>query len=153
MKILSSYADTAVKQIQLNIQSTGTNATGKTSRSIHYTISDNGEKITLQILGRPYITSIETGRKATPDYTKPSVQFVASIKEWVKAKGLPEGSAYAIAKSIHAKGTKLFREGGRKDIISSVLNQSFIDQIAKDILDTYAKILVVNVKEIYGKPA
>ena len=150
IKILSSYGDSTVKRIQANLASTGTNATGKTSQSIRYEVKQDGQNITLTILGKKYIGVVETGRKATPDYTKPSLEFVASIKEWVKAKGIPTDAYYAIAKSIHQHGTKLKQKGGRNDIISNVINQGLIDEISKSILGTYSKLLVANVKEIYG---
>lgn len=142
LQILSQYGNSTVAQIQQNLASTGTNATGKTSRSIHFEVKTDGDKQVLRVLGKPFLFVVETGRKATPNYTKPSKQFVASIKEWADTKGLGK-FAYAIAKSIHQKGTKLHRDGGREDIISNVVNQSLTDQISKDILkqfsDTYLK--------------
>lgn len=147
--ILNHYGNSTIQKIRDNLQSTGTNATGKTAQSLRYEIKDNGDLIIMTIYGRPFFATVETGRKATPDYTKPSVEFVASIKQWMIAKG-KEGSAYAIAKSIHQKGTKLFRTGGRNDIISSVINQSLVDDISKSVLESYAGLLQVNIKNIYG---
>jgi len=150
LKILSDQGVSIVKRIQANLQSTGTNATGKTSKSLHYEVKEQGSKITLTVLGKKYIGVVETGRKATPDYTKPSLEFVASIREWAKAKGIDEGASYAIAKSIHQHGTKLKQQGGRNDIISNVINQSLVKEISESILQIYSKILVANIKQIYG---
>lgn len=149
--ILNNYGHSTIESIRRNMASTGTNATGATSRSLKYTVTESGSKITLSITGRPFFAVVETGRKATPQYTKPSYQFVADIKAWAKAKGLPEGSAYGIAKSIHQKGTKLHAKGGRKDIVSNVINETLTESITKDVLKSFANLLVTNIKEIYGR--
>ncbi len=148
--ILNGYGNNIVESIRRNLASTGTNATGKTSRSLRYEVQDKGDKIILSIFGKPYLAVVETGRKATPQFTKPSIEFVASIKEWVKARGINEGAAYAIAKSIHQKGTKLHSIGGRKDIISNVINPALTESIAKDVLFSFSKLLTTNIKQIYG---
>lgn len=147
--ILSKYGASTVEQIRQNMASTGTNATGKTSRSLHYQITNNGSKASLKVLGKPYFAVVETGRKATPNYDKPSVEFVQSIKEWANAKGLPEGSAYAIAKNIHKKGTKLWQKGGRTDIVSSVINQNLVDKISLDLLDKFASQFFNSVVKLF----
>ncbi len=81
--------------------------------------------------------TVETGRKDTPQYDKPSPQFVASIKQWADARGIGK-FAYAIARSIHKKGTELYRNGGRTDIVSNVVNESLIDQMSADMLSKFA---------------
>lgn len=149
ISILNTYGNSTVQSIRNNLASTGTNATGKTSQSLRFEVKNEGNKITLKVFGKPYLAVVETGRKATPQYEKPSVEFVASIREWMNAKG-KEGSAYAIAKNIHQHGTKLFQKGGRQDIISNVINESLVDKISKDVLNKFAQSLVTNIKQIYG---
>jgi len=149
ISILNTYGNSTVQSIRNNLASTGTNATGKTSQSLRFEVKNEGSKITIKILGKPYLAVVETGRRDTPQYTKPSIEFVASIQEWMNAKG-KEGSAYAIAKSIHQHGTKLFQKGGRQDIISNVINQGLINNISKDILNKFASQLVLNIKQVYG---
>lgn len=148
--ILNNYGNTSVERIKQNLASTGTNATGRTSQSLRYTVTDTGDKITLQIIGKPYLAVVETGRKPTPQYTKPSYDFVNSIKQWIAAKGGDQSSAYAIAKHIHQKGTKLYQEGGRNDIISNVINQDLTAKISQDVLKSFGNLLVTNIKSIYG---
>lgn len=87
--------------------------------------------------GRKYFMTVETGRRPTPQFTKPSSEFVKAIREWMAAKGL-QGPAYGIAKAIHQKGTKLHQAGGRKDIVSNAINQSLIDSISNDVLSQFA---------------
>lgn len=150
INILSVYGDTIVQDIRSNMQSTGTNATGKTSKSLRYEVKQQGTKTILKVYGKPFLAVVETGRKPTPQFTKPSKAFVASIKEWVKARGINEGAAYSIAKSIHQKGTRLHNSGGRKDILSNVINPSLTDKIARDGLSRFAKTLMANIKQAYG---
>jgi hypothetical protein len=145
--ILQNAGTSAIQQIRNNMSATGTNSTGKSSKSLTYEIEEKGTSIFLRVLGREYFAVVETGRRPTPQYTKPSREFVQSIKEWAQAKGKPEGSAYAIAKSIHQKGTKLFREGGRRDVYSNV-EQSLVDQVGKDLLDKYANLFLVEAVQI-----
>lgn len=148
ISLLTGYGQSIVKDIQDHLASTGTNATGKTSKSLRYELKQEGNRIILNILGRAYITAVETGRKATPD-KKPSKEFVASIKEWMAAKNV-QGSPYAIARSINIHGTKLKQLGGRNDIISNVIDQKLTDDIAKSILEMYKNEYVTNIKHIYG---
>lgn len=137
ISILTKYGTSTVERIKQNLASTGTNASGKTSNSLRFEVKNEGFKQILKIFGRPFFMTVETGRKATPDY-KPSKQFVATIAEWMRAKGVP-GSAYAIALSIHKKGTKLHQQGGRQDIVSDVVNEGLVSQITKSVLDQFSK--------------
>lgn len=147
--ILNQYGSSTVEKIRQNLASTGTNATGKTSQSLRYEVTNNGSKATLKVLGKPYFAIVETGRKPTPEYTKPSVEFVNSIKEWLRARGGNEKSAYGIAKSIHKRGTKLYRNGGRKDIISNVVNQDLVDRISLDLLNKFAQQFLAQTVKIF----
>lgn len=149
INILKQYGTSTVQQIQDNLQSTGTNATGKTSSSLKYTVTQEGTKATLRITGRKYFATVETGRKATPNYDKPSKAFVQAIKEWAEAKGVDSKFAYAIAKSIHKIGTKLFRDGGRNDVVSNVVNQNLVDKISNDLMDKFGKIFLNDVLKIF----
>lgn len=150
ISILNKYGSSTVEQIRANLSSTGTSATGKTAQSLHYQVTDNGTKATLKVLGKPYFAVVETGRKPTPEYTKPSVEFVKSIKEWLAARGKSELSAYGIAKSIHKSGTALFRKGGRQDIYSNVINQDLIDRISLDLLNQFAQDFKVSMVKLFS---
>lgn len=148
IRILNGYGGSVVEQIRSNLSSTGTNATGKTSQSLKYIVTQEGTKATLKVVGKPFFAVVETGRKPTPQYEKPSEEFVKSIKEWMDAKGRT-GSAYAIARSIHAKGTKLFRDGGREDIYSNVINQNLVDKISLDLLNQFSRQFLTNVVKMF----
>lgn len=146
--ILTSNGNSVISQIKENLASTGTNATGETGNSLRLEVKNEGFKQVLKIYGRPYFMTVETGRKPTPDF-KPSIQFVANIKRWMDAKG-KTGSAYGIAQAIHKKGSKLFREGGRTDIVSNVVNESFVQSISKEILDKFAKEVLTNTVTLFN---
>jgi hypothetical protein len=149
IKILEGYGNSTVDQIKQNLASTGTNASGKTSTSLRYSVTDNGTKATLRVIGKPFFAVVETGRKPTPQFTKPSEDFVQSIKDWIQAKGGNTDYAYAIAKDIHKRGTKLFRDGGRSDIYSNVINQNLVDKISLDLLNKFAQQFMTNVVTLF----
>lgn len=147
ISILNKAGETAVQRIRNNMASTGTNATGKSSQSLNFEVIQQGESVILRVLGREYFAVVETGRRPTPQYTKPSKTFVDSIREWLVAKGKSESSAYAIAKSIHQKGTKLFRQGGRSDIFTSE-EKPLIEQVSTELLDKYANLYLTEYTRI-----
>lgn len=148
IKLLEGYGQSTVQQIRDNLASAGKNATGKTSTSLRYSVEDNGTKATLRIIGKPFFAVVETGRKPTPQYDKPSENFVQSIKDWMDAKG-KTGSAYGLARHIHQKGTKLFRDGGRQDIYSNVINQNLVDKISLDLLNKFASQFMTNIVKMF----
>ena len=143
IEILQPFGNSVVSQIQQNLSATGTDATGQTSRSLKFTVTESGTVTTFQVTGRPYFMTVETGRKATPSY-KPSREFVARIQAWMSARGMT-GPAYAIAQSIHKKGTALYRSGGRTDIVTNVINQSLYDQIANAVLKKFVNQYVTTI--------
>lgn len=139
LAILSKHGNDLVTELKQAIAPH--TATGRTARSLRFEVVRQGSKDILKVYGRPFILALETGRKPTPQYTKPSFDFVANIREWLKAKGGDQDLAYAIAKSIHRKGTK-----GTPGIISGPVN-SMVETIEKDILQQFAKNWLFNVVE------
>lgn len=138
IQILSKYGTSTVEELKRSIQPYS--ATGDTIKSLKFTVTREGTKDILRVTGRPFIMALETGRKATPQYTKPSFDFVNRIRRWLAAKGEETRPAYAIAKSIHQKGTK-----GHPGVISEVVNDTLINTISKDILQQFAKQYMFNV--------
>lgn len=135
LRILSQQGQTAVSQIQANTPK----ATGKTARSVRYEVKEENGKIIFRIVASKYFKALETGIKPYPKYTSASKSFVDSIKEWLSAKGSDQGAAYAIALSIHQKGTKLWQQGGNHNVFSNVITESFIDILSQDLLTQFAK--------------
>lgn len=147
ISILNQYGASTVEQIRQNLSSTGTNATGKSAQSLRYEVKNEGLKATLRVVGKPFFAVVETGRKPTPSYN-PSENFVKSIQEWLDAKG-KTGSAYGLAQYIHKHGSKLWREGGRSDIYSNLINQNLTDKISLDLLNKFAQQFMINVVKLF----
>lgn len=139
LTILTNHGQSTTEQLYRAIPK----KTGRTARSVRFEVKDNGETATLQIKGAPYLMVVQTGRKPTPQYDKPSRDFVTRIKEWLAAQGKDQGPAYAIARSIHKKGTALWRAGGNT-IISDIVNESLTEKISRDILQAFAKYYLVS---------
>lgn len=138
-QILNSEGSQIVSQIQSNIQAGDKNASGSTSRSLKSEVTKKGNNTTLLIDAVRHFTVLEKGRKPG------KMPRIGKIEQWIKDRGLPY-SAWGVAKNIAKKGTKLFQEGGRKDIYSNVITDerivSIIDLIADESVLDAANTLV-----------
>lgn len=159
-QIVEAKLKAAISKIQDNLESTGTNASGRTSQSLRLESSDYG----FIIYGRKAFATVETGRMAggIPK------GFNDIIKQWIKDKGIsvtqipykrkesqnwrPKYSvnerslniaAGAISFNIKKNGTALFRKGGRKDIFSNVFIEE-LPEIKKDIQFEIIKQIKLN---------
>lgn len=123
-ELLDKYGKAIVKKIQDNLDASGENATGKTKQSVKYSV-DKNELVVFS--DRPYFKSVETGSR--PSNKKPSPEMVESLTEWAQAKPAdisPQGAAVNILKY----GSKLWQQGGRKDIFSNVW-----EEVKKDFFE------------------
>lgn len=137
LKILNDQTNNYIHKVQQNLASTGTNATGETSKSLRYEITEEGSKIIIEVFGKKYFAVVETGRKPTPD-KKPSRDMIDNITKWVAARGKPENAIWAIAVSINKKGTELYRKGGRTDIFTDdkkTYVDTIFEEVTKDVAD------------------
>lgn len=132
--------------VRANMGAAGINATLKTANSLRIEVRQEGTKVKMTAFGRPFFNTVRTGRKPTPD-KKPSRDMIANIAEWVEARGLPESAVWAIAVSIQKKGTALWREGGRTDIIEPATDD-LINSTAQDLLDAKADDLILKIREM-----
>lgn len=145
--ILDKFGKETVQIIQDNLASTGTNATGRTSQSLRSVST----KDSVVVSGKAFIYVVETGRR--PGRRPP----VSAIMEWlqtgkVSITGTIESAANAISFTIGKFGSKLFREGGREDIITPAISDKRVDQLTKDIADAALdKTVVVIDNAIQGK--
>ena len=107
----------------------GQRATGRTMNALEVRMRREADAIVGEIWGMPYTGAWETGsRPAKPKYQgKPSREFVASMKEWVKVRGLAlndkqaQQLAFYLAWYIKRYGSKLYRQRGRRDIITPAI--------------------------------
>ncbi len=135
--ILDKFGKDTVQIIQDNLATTGTNASGQTSASVRSEPRPNRSTVT----GKPFIYVVETGRR--PGRRPP----VSKIMEWlqtgkVSITGTIESAANAISFTIGRIGSKLFREGGREDIITPAISDDRVDQLTKDIAGASLKVTV-----------
>lgn len=132
IKILNEAGHGFVQKIKGQVP----HVTGQTANSLEFKTSYEHDAYRLQILGRPFFMTVETGRKPKGD--KPSPEMVKNIQKWMDAKGI-EGKAYGMARYINQHGTKLYRDGGKKDVVSNVLNETAIGHLSQEILTLLAK--------------
>lgn len=150
---LKKILDKMVAEMRDNLAKTKTNASGRTSASLRVVMTDTGG----EIWGRRYFRGVEQGRAggAVPR------NFTSIIEQWILDKGLTPSAipykrktsakwqpkytpeerglrqmASAIARTIEKSGTSLYRNGGRKDIFTNVIeeNKPAILQVAKEII-------------------
>lgn len=125
----------AARQLIINhIRANGQNASGRTIASLHVEQTADGGVL----WGRRPFGTLETGRRAG----RVPRNFGMIILQWMRDKGIhgtpiqystdrphkytPQeradmSMAYAIARGIARRGTRLHRTGGRKDVYSNVI--------------------------------
>ena len=149
LSILNTQSNSFIEKIRQNLTSTGTTATGKSAGSLYYKITDNGDKIDIEVIGaRSYFATVETGRKPTPD-KKPSRAMIDNITAWVNARGKPESAVWAIATNIQKFGTELFQKGGRKDIYTDEIPgfvEELTDAMTKQWADEFFNEMLITFK-------
>lgn len=130
-EIVKTFAENAISQIQKNIREkdpTGKgpmNNTGKMADSLKWRF--DGKELIIYSTEK-YITVLETGRK--PGKMAPP----ETIQAWVKTKlGKSDDKevksiAYLINKKISEKGSLLYQRGGNSGILSSVINEEYVNE-------------------------
>jgi len=135
-----------INNVRVNLGSTGTNATLKTSQSLRVETKQEGTKVKMQLFGRPFFTSVDDGRKPTPG-KKPSREFIENLKPWAESRGIPEGAVWAIATKINKSGTKLWQAGGREAIIPPAVD-SFVNNVSTAILENAATEFQIKIRQM-----
>lgn len=133
-----------INNIRINLGRTGTNATLETSQSLRSEITKEGAITRMKLFGRPYFFTVETGRKPTPG-KKPSRLMIERITEWTQARGISEEAVWAIAVKIQEKGTKLWQNGGRDDIVPPAVDE-FINNVSLGLLDERASEFQIKIR-------
>ena len=130
---LFTYITTIKQEIIDAATQKGLNPTGKTLSSMEVIETPSGYD--LQAEGNIYF--IEHGRgPTTPGATAGNPNLVQTIQAWLDEKGL-DINPYAIAKTIHKSGTKLYRAGGNSGILSVPLNLQQLDEVFSQISTEY----------------
>lgn len=162
LTILSGYGQGVVDEIKKNLASTGTDATGETSKSLRFEVKKDADKTILSVYGRPFIMAVETGRGPAKGSGQGNSGMAENILKWMNAKGIKTdqshkerfGFAKFLTKKINEEGSKLYKSGGRTDIISPVINETLINNITKDVLKQFSGLYLKNVAQTFkeGKP-
>lgn len=129
---IEKFLDESMEIIKTNIDQSGQNASGETKGSLRVDMLNENRG---QLSGAKHIYVLETGRK--PGKMPP----VQKIIDWAKIRGFEnaKGAGYAISKRIAEEGTKLYREGGRKDIITPIFEKKRMDELSKEIANVSIK--------------
>lgn len=144
IQILTEVGNSLMREIQSRIR----NVTGETANSMRVTVTQENYRYKLMLTGKPYFMVVETGRKPTPGVT-PSKGMVDNITKWLAAQGKEESLAWAISKSINEKGTKLWQQGGRRDIVTEPIER-MLPWIEQSILEDFAKAFATDVKSQFN---
>ena len=137
----------------------GQRATGRTMNALEVRMRREADAIVGEIWGMPYTGAWETGsrparRKGTAASRESMVQ---NLKEWCKIRGLAvdDKQAQRLAKYlawyIKRYGSKLYRNGGRRDIITPAIEAT--KQTVEQQLGLYYEQLVTETidNNFFGK--
>jgi len=142
--IINNKSIDLINDIRANLGATGTNATGRTSQSLRFELKQSGSKYTMQLFGRPFFMTVETGRK--PSDKKPSREMINNLKVWMDARGMDSSKVWGVATKIQQRGTRLWFEGGREDIVQPAVDE-FINNVSQELLDAEADNFVLKIKD------
>ncbi len=150
---IRTILDDCVNDIKRRSTQAGQVATGKTLRALEVRLRAEGTAVIGEIWGRPYTGALETGsrpaRKRGTDAER--AQMIRAMKEWCRVRGLTNGMTDKQAENfarwlswyIKKHGTKLYRQGGRRDIITPAL-EATKEQLAERLGVYYEQILINN---------
>jgi hypothetical protein len=104
----------------------------------------------ITILGSPYTPVLWKGRRPTKFGAKkgdPTLQ--ETILEWIKRNNIKPNQpnvsdialSWAMAKSIHMYGTKLYQQGGKQNVYDAILTKDRINSFSTLIVDSFGKDL------------
>lgn len=148
--ILAEEGQKIVDGIQQNMESTQTDASGKTSSSLRWETEVEGRKASLSIYGRAFIWAVETGRG--PRKSSAESDFKENLIDWMRIRGvgagMPEKKFQQLARFLQWRNNKLgsvlFRKGGRKDIITPEISDDRVSKIADRVTKAYADLVFTN---------
>ncbi|MGZ3755501.1 MAG: hypothetical protein ACXVAY_00870 [Mucilaginibacter sp.] len=134
---LTQLLETLKTDLINSLQANGKYVTGQTEQQI--TIVADDKKATLEIPG--YIQVLETGRRPTsPNAVPGDPPMIQRIRQWCRAKGLPDKAVWAIKKSIDKKGYP-----GKPGILTQPLSDENIEARLAPILDNIAGEVITQI--------
>ncbi len=146
---IRKYGSQVESEIETRLNNKGKIASGKLYESIRYEVKEAKSEFILSFLMAEYGKYVDKGIKpskyanSTGKGTGKS-KFIESLKKWCKIKGIPEGAAYPIRRSIWKYGiapTNFFT-------IPTTRRQAFYEQ---KLADTMAKDIDNNLQKEFDK--
>jgi hypothetical protein len=137
--MLTEVFEQAKRDIIANHERAGQVASGKTRNSLSVEVTSDTTSATATMYGRKYFAALETGSQPwKKQYKHPPKPFVETIAKWMVDKGIEGVSAYLVARKIMREGSKLYRDGGRQDIFTPVMEdiEQRIDAELSSIFET-----------------
>lgn len=137
--MLTEVFEQAKRDIIANHERAGQVASGKTRDSLSVEVTSDTTSATATMYGRKYFAALETGSQPwKKQYKHPPRPFVETIAKWMTDKGIEDVSAYLVARKIMREGSKLYRDGGRQDIFTPVMEdiEERIDAELSSIFET-----------------
>lgn len=137
--MLQEVFEQAKRDIIANHERAGQVASGKTRDSLRVEVTSDTTSATATMYGRKYFAALETGSQPwKKQYKHPPKPFVETIAKWMADKGIEGVSAYLVARKIMREGSKLYRDGGRQDIFTPVMEdiEQRIDAELSSIFET-----------------
>lgn len=137
--MLTEVFEQAKRDIIANHERAGQVASGKTRDSLSVEVTSDTTSATATMYGRKYFAALETGSAPwEKQYKHPPRPFVETIAKWMTDKGIEGVSAYLVARKIMREGSKLYRDGGKQDIFTPVMEdiEQRIDAELSSIFET-----------------
>lgn len=137
--MLTEVFEQAKRDIIANHERAGQVASGKTRDSLSVEVTSDTTSATATMYGRKYFAALETGSAPwKKQYKHPPRPFVDTIQRWMDDKGIDGVSAYLVARKIMREGSRLYRDGGRQDIFTPVMEdiEQRIDAELSSIFET-----------------
>lgn len=151
-ELLNTSLDDCVQDIKRRHVQAGQKATGRTMNALEVRMRSEGLAIIGEIWGFPYTGAWETGsrparRKGTDEERR---AMVRNLKEWAAIRGLTAGMtdkqaenlAKYLAWYIKRYGSKLYRNGGRRDIITPAIEAT--QRVLEERLGSYYDQFIQN---------
>jgi hypothetical protein len=73
--------------------------------------------------------------------------MIDNLRVWMNARGMDSSKVWAVATKINQRGTRLWFEGGRQDIVDPAVDE-FINGVSQDALEAEADNFVLKVRQM-----
>lgn len=137
--MLQEVFEQAKRDIIANHERAGQVASGKTRDSLIVEVTSDTTSATATMYGRKYFAALEAGSAPwKKQYKHPPRPFVETIAKWMTDKGIEGVSAYLVARKIMREGSRLYRDGGKQNIFTPVMEdiEERIDAELSSIFET-----------------